>query len=77
MVVLLNFLKYLRSVLFPKMVVSFFVGFVFNLCHDLSCLMTGSRFWYFCNNSSVIVSVVGRKMFYISIFDRGIASSGS
>ena len=75
MVVLLNFLKYLRSVLFPKMVVSAFVGFVLNLCHDLSCLMTGSRFWSFC--SRVIVSVVDRKMFYISIFDRGIASSGS
>ena len=77
MVVLLNFLKYLRSVLFPKMVVSAFVGFVLNLCHDLGCLMTGSRFWSFCNNSRVIVSVVDRKMFHISIFDRGIASSGS
>ena len=77
MVVLLNFLKYLRSVLFPKIVVSAFVDFVLYLCHDLSCLMTGSRLWYFCNNSSVIFSVVGRKMFSISIFDRGIVSSGS
>ena len=78
MVVLLNFLKYLSSVLFPKIVVSAFVGFVLYLCHDLSCLMTESRFWYsFCNNASVILSVVGRKLFSISIFDRGIASSGS
>ena len=77
MVVLLNFLKYLRSVLFPKIVVSGFVGFVLYLCHDLSCLMTGSRFWYFCNNSSVIFSAVSRKMFSIPIFDRGFASSGS
>ena len=77
MVVLLNFLKYLRSVLFPEIVVSAFVGFVLNLCHDLSCLMTGSRFWYFCNNSSVSFSVVGRKMVSISIFDRGIVSNWS
>ena len=72
MVVLLNFLKYLRSVLFPKIVVSAFVGFVLYLRHDLSCVMTGSRFWYFCNNSSAIFSVVGIKM-----FDRGIVSNGS
>ena len=39
--------------------------------------MTGSRFRCFCNNSSVIFSVVGRKFFSISIFCRGIASSGS
>ena len=77
MVVLLNFLKYLRSVLFPKIVVLAFVGFVLYLCHDLSCLMTGSRFWYFRNNSSVIFSVFGRKIVSISIFDRGIVSSGS
>ena len=77
MVVLLNFLKYLRSVLFPKIVESAFVGFVLCLCLDLSCLLTGSKFWCFCNNSSVILSVVGRKMFSLSIFDRGIVSSGS
>ena len=57
-IVLLNFLKYRRSVLFPKIVVSTFAGFVINLCHDLSCLMTGSRFCYFCNSCSVTFSVV-------------------
>ena len=46
-VVLLNFRKYLRSVLFPKVVVSALVGLVLYLCHDFSCLMTGSRFWFF------------------------------
>ena len=43
-VVLSIFLKYLRSVLFPKIVVSVLVGLVLYLCHDFSCLMTGSRF---------------------------------
>ena len=43
--------------------VSAFVGFVLNLCHDLSCLMTGSRFWYFCNSFSVTFSVCGKKYF--------------
>ena len=76
-VVLLKFLKYRRSVLFPKIVKSVFVGFVLYLCHDLSCLITGSRFWYFCNNCCVIVSVGARKMFSSSSFDRGIVSSGS
>ena len=58
---MLNFLKYRRSVLFPKIVVSAFAGFVLCLCHDLSFLLTGSRFWYFCNCCSVIFSVGGRK----------------
>ena len=48
-----------------KIVVSVFVGFVLNLVHDLSCLMTGSRFWYFCNNFSVNFSFGGKK----NIFD--------
>ena len=47
MVVLLNFLKYLRSVLFPKIIVSLCVGFVLYLCHDLRCLMTGQGFGIF------------------------------
>ena len=34
LVVLLNFLKYRRSVLFPNIVVSAFAGFVLYLCHD-------------------------------------------
>ena len=51
--VLLSFLKYRRSVLLPKIVVSAFAGLVLNLCHCFSCPMTGSRFWYFCNNSNV------------------------
>ena len=76
-VVLLNFLKYRRSVLFPKIGVSAFTGFVLNLCHDLSCLMTGSRFWYFCNSCSVTFSVGGKKIFSTSNFDSGIVSSGS
>ena len=76
-VVLLNFRKYLRNVLFPKILVSALVGLVLYLCHDFSCLITGSRFWYFCNYSRKIFSVVGRKMFSTSIFDRGVVSSGS
>ena len=43
-VVLLNFRKYRRSVLFPKIVVSAFTGLVLYLCHDFSCLITWSRF---------------------------------
>ena len=43
-VVLLSFRKYRRSVLFPKMVVSALTGLVLYLCHDFSCLNTGSRF---------------------------------
>ena len=43
-VVLLNFRKYRRSVLFPKIVVSALTGLVLYLCHDFSCLITGSRF---------------------------------
>ena len=76
-VVLLNFLKYRRSVVFPKIVVSAFAGFVLNLCHYLSCLMTGSRFWYFCNICSVIFSFGGKKTLSTSNFESGIVSSGS
>ena len=65
--VLLNFLKYRSSVLFPKIVVSAFAGFVLNLCHDLSCLITGSRFWYFCICCSVTFSVGGKKYFRLLI----------
>ena len=43
-VVLLNFRKYRRRVLLPKIVVSAFTGLVLYLCHDFSCLITGSRF---------------------------------
>ena len=43
-VVLLNFRKYRRSVLFPKIVVSAFTGLVLYLCHDFNCLITKSRF---------------------------------
>ena len=43
-VVLLNFLKYLRRVLFPSMAVSALSGLVLCLCQDFSCPMTGSRF---------------------------------
>ena len=43
-VVILYFLKYRRNVLYPKIVVSAFVGFVFYLCHDLSWRITGSNF---------------------------------
>ena len=76
-VVLLNFLKYRMILLFPKIVVSAFVGVVLYLCHDLNCLVTVSSVWYFCSNCSVIVSVGGKKMFSTSCFDRGIVSKGS
>ena len=75
-VVLLNFRKYRRSVLFPKIVISPFAGFVLKLCHDFSRLITGSRFWYRFKSSSVIFSVGGRKILSIFSFDRGIVSSG-
>ena len=52
--VLLNFLEYLRCVLFPKMVISALIGLVLYLCQDFSCLMTGSRFF----DVSVIVRVL-------------------
>ena len=42
--VLLNFLKHLRRVLFPRMVVSALSGFVLYLCQDFNCVMTGSKF---------------------------------
>ena len=73
----LNFRKYRRSVLFPKNVVSAFAGFVLYLCHDFSCLITGSRFWYYFKSSNVIFSVGGRKILSISSFDTGTVSSGS
>ena len=76
-VVLLNFRKYRRSVLFPKIVVSAFTGLVLYLCHDFSCLITGSRFWYCFKVLIVILSVGGRKMFSISNLDKRIVSSGS
>ena len=41
---LLDFLKYLRRVLFPSMVVSALSGLLLYLCQDFNCLMTGSRF---------------------------------
>ena len=43
-VVLLNFRKYRRSVLFPRIVESALIGLVLYLCHDFSCRITGSRF---------------------------------
>ena len=63
--------------MFPNIVVSAFAGFILYLCHDLSCLIIGSKFWYFCNNCSVIFSVGGKKIFSTSIFDSGMVSSGS
>ena len=42
--VLLNFLKYLRRVLIPRMVVSALIGLVLCLCQNFNCLMTGSKF---------------------------------
>ena len=42
--VLLIFLKYFRSVLFPGITIYAFAGFVIYLCQDLSCLRTGTIF---------------------------------
>ena len=56
MAVLLKFRKYRRSVLFPRIGVSEFAGFVLYLCRDLNCLITGSKLWYFCNSCNVIFS---------------------
>ena len=56
--------------MFPKIVVSAFAGFVLYLCHDLSCRITGSKFWYCFKSSSVIFSVGERKILSISSFDR-------
>ena len=46
-----SFWKYLSCVLFPKVVISAFIGFVF-LCQVLTCLVTGF------NLSSIGFSVV-------------------
>ena len=62
---------------FPNTVISAFTGFVFLLSQDLSCRMTWSRYWCFLNNWSVNVSVLGRKIFWISFSERGISSKGS
>ena len=75
-VVLLNFRKYRRSVLFPKIVVSACTGLVLHLCHDFIGLITGSRFRYCFKSLIVILSVGGKKIFPISNVDRGIVSSG-
>ena len=56
--------------------VSAFAGLVLYLCHDLSCLITESRFWYFCSNSRVTFSVVGGKVLSTSSFGRGIVQVG-
>ena len=42
--VLSNFLKYLRRVLFPRMVISALIGLVLYLCQDFNCLLTKSKF---------------------------------
>ena len=49
-VALINFRKYRSKVLFPKIVMSAFTGFVLYFYRKLSCLMTGSKIWYFCYN---------------------------
>ena len=75
--VLLNFQKHLKRFLFPKIVISALIGLTLYLYQDFTCLITGSTFWCFCNNSWVIFSVVARKTFSISVFDKGIVSRGS
>ena len=76
-VVLFIFMKHIRNVLFPIIVISALIGFVSYLCQDLGCLITGSRFWYFLNNSGVMFSVTGKNLFWVSVFERGIISKGS
>ena len=66
-----------KECFFPKTVISAFIGFVLYLYQDLNCLIKESRFLVVCNISSVIFSVAGRKMFRISVFERGILSKGS
>ena len=39
--------------------------------------MTGSRFWCFCSSSGLNYFVAGKKIFSISIFERGMLSRGS
>ena len=51
--VFLNFLNNPRIVLFPRIVMSALIGLLLYLCQNFSCLMTGSKFCCFCNNSSV------------------------
>ena len=75
--VFFNFLKNLRSVLFPGIVMSALIGLVLYMSQDFSCLMTGSRFRCFCSNYSVFFPVAGRKLFSTFIFVRGTVSSGS
>ena len=60
--VLLNFRKYLSNVLFSRIVMSFFNGFILFLSQVLNCLNAGSRFCYFCSNLSTIVFVFERQI---------------
>ena len=51
------------NVLFPRIVMSAIVGFVLYLCHDLSFLIAGARFWFFCSNLVVNFAVFRREIF--------------
>ena len=42
---------------------SAFTGFVLYLCQDLSCLMTGSRVWYFVLMQRTLFLCLGEKCF--------------
>ena len=76
---LIEVLRYLRRFLFPSRVVSALMGLVLYLCQYLNCPMIGSRFRCFCNSSSVIFSVNGRKVCHgkVCVVEKCVKSSGS
>ena len=70
-VLFLSFQKYLRSVFFPRDVISAFLGFVFYLCQDLSCVMTGSSFRYFVVIPVLVFLKLVEKFFQF-LFSKGV-----
>ena len=53
------------------------IGFVLYSCHDFSCLMTDSRFYFFVIIEVSFLLWFGEKGFELLFSKRGILSSGS
>ena len=66
--VLLIFLKYLRSVLFPGIVIYAFAGFVIYLCQDLSCLWTGTMFSISVFERSILPGASNRTKTCLNVY---------
>ena len=74
--VLVNFLKYRGSVLFPGIVVSAFMDFLLYFCQDFSCLMIWSRFWYLCSSSIVTLSGADKIFFQLLLLNEACFVEG-